>query len=546
MIKILAPPANFGLEQSLSSLIKIANVQFNRKQPVIHQLTTLQEESPHVKQLYIDHPVLTTGLGGNCVLVRSLFLPLTKDKDIEAALPFQVEPLLPYPIEEAVLSYQIISKGSEGTLITLLCVHRDALVSHLTTWHELQIEPEKIASVHSALAQFATFFLPEIKSCIFIHMQFHETSCVLVQEGKLIASFAQPIGLRVIASTLKKSEFLPINEEDWIFLSQEDSPLGSALKQLRNEVTKLCYAVAKEFHGEKIEGILVTGDLDEFPGLDSFLVTNLSFPLLELKSTSQYSAKDLINYACPIGLALGSLAPESEQINFRQKEWIYPRPWDRLKIPILSYFAAMLLMSGAFYFFSQQYLQNKEYQLKQDYLDLLANVHKSHEQFELAFSIKNPLAHEQFGNELPAIKQLSLNDLMDRLTFLQKELQASPDSFPLFANVPRVSDTLAWLNQHSMITSTGENGEQDIHLLIDNFSYTMIKRPQHGKKQEKYQVKIDLEFTSPTPKLAREFHDILIAPNDWVDPKGEVKWSSNRGKYKTSFFLKDKTIYPST
>ena len=105
---------------------------------------------------------------------------------------------------------------------------------------------------------------------------------------------------------------------------------------------------------------------------------------------------------------------------------------------------------------------------------------------------------------------------------------------------------LAWLSQHPTVVSIDEHGNKQTKLQIDNFDYTMLKRPQSGKKQEKYQVKVELEFTSPTPKWAREFHDALIAPNDWIDPKGEIKWNSNRGKYKTSFFLKDKTAYPSS
>jgi len=59
-------------------------------------------------------------------------------------------------------------------------------------------------------------------------------------------------------------------------------------------------------------------------------------------------------------------------------------------------------------------------------------------------------------------------------------------------------------------------------LQIENLSYSMVKRPELTKKQERYQVKVELEFTSPTPKLAREFHDALIAPNDLVDPKGDI------------------------
>ena len=109
-----------------------------------------------------------------------------------------------------------------------------------------------------------------------------------------------------------------------------------------------------------------------------------------------------------------------------------------------------------------------------------------------------------------------------------------------------MSDILGWLSRHEAIVGLDEKGETEHRLQIENFSYVMVKRPQQGKKQEKYQVKVELEFTSPKPKWAREFHDALINPNDWVDPKAEVKWSSNHGKYKTSFFLKDKTVYPSS
>jgi type IV pilus assembly protein PilM len=81
---------------------------------------------------------------------------------------------------------------------------------------------------------------------------------------------------------------------------------------------------------------------------------------------------------------------------------------------------------------------------------------------------------------------------------------------------------------------------------IDTFSYTMTKHPDQKQRLEKYQVKVDLEFSSITPKAAREFHDALIAPNAIVDPKGEIKWGTNKNKYRTSFYLKDRTLYPSS
>ena len=79
---------------------------------------------------------------------------------------------------------------------------------------------------------------------------------------------------------------------------------------------------------------------------------------------------------------------------------------------------------------------------------------------------------------------------------------------------------------------------------MTSFQYTLLKRPEMEKKQEKYQVKVDLEFTTSSPKWAREFHDLLTTCKSLrFDPKGEVKWNVTRGSYKTSFLLKDQTAY---
>ena len=306
------------------------------------------------------------------------------------------------------------------------------------------------------------------------------------------------------------------------------------------------FALAKECKSDSIEGIIVTGEGAQLDGLDRRLVAHLNLPLLICQGVGETSSQELHSYAVPIGLALSSLPGSLEKIDFRQQDLAYPHPWKRLTIPIATYFLAIILLACSFSFLSHEILKHQENQIKQTYLDLLKNMNRSYQDFEAAFHAKNPHAYDSFDGKTPKIEQLEQEDFAQRLAFLQKELQATPDSFPLFANVPRVSDVLAWLSQHPTVVSIDEHGNKQTKLQIDNFDYTMLKRPQSGKKQEKYQVKVELEFTSPTPKWAREFHDALIAPNDWIDPKGEIKWNSNRGKYKTSFFLKDKTAYPSS
>ena len=183
--------------------------------------------------------------------------------------------------------------------------------------------------------------------------------------------------------------------------------------------------------------------------------------------------------------------------------------------------------------------RTREYEetlVKQEYLKLLSVLHKTYDEYEMQLPVNETEKAE-------SIEGLSVDQLKTRLNIIEKEIQAIPQIFPLQPNVPLVSDVLAWLSTHNSFVQKEGAGSKD-SLRIESLSYTMVKRPEPSKKQEKYQVKIELEVSSPTPKSAREFHDALIEPNDFVDPKGEVKWSSSRDRYKTSFFLKDKTIYP--
>lgn len=544
MFKFHSSVTSIGLESTIAG-IKAAQVSASFKGPILKQLLTLNLPMDNVKLLYMHHPFLTTGLEGLDVLVRPLNLPLTKEKDIAAALAFQAEPLLPYPADQAILTYQILGKNQETTDLTLLSARKESLKNHLEQWQERHIEPEKVACVQSALCHFSNAYLASKKVLLLLHTQQHVMTCVLIKEGKLIASFAQPLGLDILFKDKENS--LPQEESEWKALeTQKELPLGAALMRLKKSVTQMGYALLKEVRGVAVEGIAVTGEAVEWKGLSAVLVQTLNLPLLACESVDNYSSQELLSFAIPIGLAIGSLPGQTDHIDFLQEEFSYPHPWQRLKKPMAFYFIAIALLSFAFYFFSQHYLKYQEDVTKQAYVDLLASMSKAYPQFETDYLAKNPQERERLGEEIVGVQQLNLEDINQRLNFLQKDLQATPDSFPLFANIPRVSDVLTWLTQHPTVTYIDETGHQQTRLQIESFSYMMLKRPQQGKKQDKYQVKIELEFSSPTPKWAREFHDALIAPNDWVDSKGEVKWSSNRGRYKTSFFLKDKTVYPNS
>lgn len=542
MLKLLNPPTTTGLELTADG-IKGAEVSTKKGIFFVQHLSNQSfpiENIAHVKRLYTPSSILCTGIEGYDVLVRSCYLPLTKEKDIDAALTFQAEPLLPYSVEQAFLARQTLQGDNEGTNITFFAVRKDLVEKHLEQWRPFKIEPENVSCIQVALCRFGKYALSTEKPFLIFHFTEKFITGVLVKDGKLLASYTHAEGLNLFTQGQK-----PLLESDQESPTEIASFPIEALNRIQQILIKIHYALSKEVKGETLEGVLLTGDIMTKPQAAQLITQQLGLPLLQCQeSADRLSSEKKQEYAVPIGLAIDAQVSK-EAINFRQQEFSYPYPWRRVKGPLVCYFILLSFLAATLYIFGHHYLLYKEDQLRQDYVDLLATMSKSYENFEGAFLAKNALAREKTNGEIVDIKHLNREDLLERLAFLQKDLHSTPDSFPLFANIPRVSDVLAWLSQHPYVVERDENGQLQQRLQLENFSYTMLKRPVQGKKQEKYQVKVELEFSSPTPKWAREFHDALIASNDLVDPKGEVKWSSNRGKYRTSFFLKDKTSYPS-
>lgn len=489
-------------------------INFNDVKPLYIEKIELGQ----IKNL-INQNLVATCLNGNLVLTRNLEIKLKKEKDILAALPFQVEPILPFPYENGLIDKINIDQTADSTELTILAVKKESIKAHIEDFQKIQIEPEVISSESSALTAFSNHFFKESKTFFIVYFKENYVTGTLVKNNKLLAS--QSIFFKKVSLDRTENEL--------------------------NEVTRIIYSLSKQIKTLEVQDVLVFGASQK---TEDLLLKNLSkinkkIRSLEADPNFNLLEDELKKFAVPIGLCLQTLPTGKDAINFRQDELAYPDPWKHLKKPIAIFLALGMFLSIAFYLFGEAYLANYEDEIKKEYITLLSNMHKPYHVFESEYLAKFPSGSDT-SDEI-SITNLTQEDISGRLKFLYNEVQTAPDMFPLFPNLPRVSDVLAFLANHPNIVDIDvASGTTTPLIQLESFAYTMVKKPDQTKKQEKYQVKVEFEFNTATPKLAREFHDALIAPNAIVDPKGEVKWSSNRGKYKTSFFLKDRTSYPST
>jgi type IV pilus assembly protein PilM len=501
----------------------------------------MDPEEKELKQL-ADIALTVSGLNASDLLVRRMRIKLTKEKDIDEAFAFQAEPLLPYPVDTAILDKITVEKQEGTTLLVLLSAKKETIQKHLEFWQDQGIDPEVVSADPEACAAFASTFFDPSPAQFVVHVGRFSSFALLLREGKLLSCHAIAKGWESLYQALSEDvrEKQP-SPDEFFEMDQNAISLFTRLKQAQSELLLAIQwnylAQIKETKLKDPPHLCVIGEGANMPSFSALLARELKLPLENLKiPDSHLSCQDACSFAIPIGLALTGQPRFKSPISFRRGGLAYATPWKRFKRPLYMYAGLTLLLASALYLFGLSYLHFKEDGLKQRYLSLLSLAQKPYEQFERHVETKYPS-----GSDTLPLKDLNSDALLLRLDTLEREIRAMPDTFPLLPNTPRVSDTLAWLSTHPVLACS--EGECPA-FSIDSFHYSIVKRPELNKKSEKYQVKVDIEFTTSSPRLAREFHDALITPNDFIDPKGEIKWNATKGKYVTSFFLKDRTVYP--
>lgn len=108
--------------------------------------------------LSIKNLRVVTGLDGSSIIRRDLKLSLKNLRTVKAALPFQLEPLLPFSLDQSII-YPELHPTKNETVVVAWATTRSAVQSHLEKWKAF--DPDLISSETIALARWARHHFPE-------------------------------------------------------------------------------------------------------------------------------------------------------------------------------------------------------------------------------------------------------------------------------------------------------------------------------------------------------------------------------------------------
>ncbi len=191
-------------------------------------------------------------------IVRSLTVPFRGQKKVVSALRFELEPHIPFPIEELMLDFSIVSESKKDTEVLTLGVRKQHIQNYIQYMREFSAEPET-AVINSLglvyLWKNISKGSGKLKSALLIHKDF--STLAVLYEGKLVfirhlvlgvqsyyenpEVFAREVqnSLRAFLARWKGKEGIEKLELGGLCLSEEELGVFSRLVKVDVEVVSL-------------------------------------------------------------------------------------------------------------------------------------------------------------------------------------------------------------------------------------------------------------------------------------------------------------------
>ena len=444
-------------------------------------------------------------------LARKIQIALTKTKDIEAAFRFELESVLPYPLDMSVTAAVPIEKFASATDILCFAALKKDVEELCDTFSSLGIDSEFVIPKAIALSEFSRSFFPHIEACTIVDIGHSETTVVLLYGG-------MPHAVRSIQIGLSSLQLPEATKE-----IEDVAAIHDFLKELGR--------IFVNFQGVIPESdtmpLLFTGPVvvqEELMQLIEQLLSR-SKVLLEIDGGG-YAADEICAFAVPIGLALTSAHMGPLFVNLRNENLAYVMPWKRWQKALYAYAVVVALATASIWFLLDQDLDHKQHLAVEQYKNFVAILEK------------DPQEIEKSMNTDAADVSLSYDALESRVFFAEEHFLHNKETIPLHPDIPRVLDLVIWLCHHPQIVAASKEDAR-----LESLSYSMLKRPEKENPKAKYRIKVDLEFSCQSPHMARDLYNALTTQNPFIDSREEMKWTQARGKYFASFILKDNTKY---
>ena len=235
---------------------------------------------------------VVVGVANRRILVREHSTPALRPDLMRAALPFDVQDLLPVPPEQAVLDFYPISQSDGQVHGLLVAAVAEAIEAIITSLNRAKVKTSAVDFVPFGLARVAKVIAPPGETVAVIAIDEHTTNLVVAQDG--IPRFARIIpldlgtssapGEKATAPGQQVTDQLPAARRAVDFSVADSAPpaVADLVGRIRNTLS---------FHASRpgataASTIFLTGPGIDAPGLVQLASSQLTAPVFTIDATN--------------------------------------------------------------------------------------------------------------------------------------------------------------------------------------------------------------------------------------------------------------------
>jgi general secretion pathway protein L len=312
-----------------------------------------------IKKLFeneeFKHATCVTSIPAKHVSFRNVTLPFRHKKKIKQTITFELEPLIHYPIDDAITDYTIVSRQDHSRIFaavvarTLVEERTSLLSEHVNGISAIDLDSVSIAS--RLLAK------PEFSGCgLLLDIGEQDSVAVFVQEGIIIQVRHYAFGGNHLTAAIAKALHIE-------FADAEENKKGSKISDSRDSLSRTCQKFFTDlkntleflqWHGTLKESpakIFLTGGGALYKDFQENLAHYFSVPveLVDISQTERiYLDEGVSKHWEPLlmnqALALAARKEKAGGFNFRKIEFNDKKGYEQIKGSLKKVAAIVLLV----------------------------------------------------------------------------------------------------------------------------------------------------------------------------------------------------------
>ncbi len=223
---------------------------------------------------------IISSLPASSSVIKRLSLPFKGSRRIRQVIKYEMEPYLPFSLEEAIIDFYIIDdRLPDRTLVLVFAINKRVVERHLKILNLAGIRPEIVGLDSTSL--FNVYFPKKDKETIaLINLGAGQTIINIISEGRLL--FTRSILKAGDDITQALAEELGVNSKEAERLKKEglDETKTKVIKPVLDEIKKEIEYTLSSFLAfypdKKIEKILLTGGSARLPGMVEYFQKSLN------------------------------------------------------------------------------------------------------------------------------------------------------------------------------------------------------------------------------------------------------------------------------